>query len=285
MDGFQIFTSIRYDPALLQIPHLGFTNTGWNQAPSPFYMLDFHRDRMLRAAINWKWEAAIAAISGEEGLERLQGYLQSITTEIGNGPHRVMITLAQDGTLGHQISALPATHLNNLLPDCLPGPSPQDPVQDGKGTTPTKDAIYELLVDGQRTAKSEFTHYKTTSREMYNEARKRAQISLGDKKEVLLVNDDGHVMEGSISTPYFWRGGKWVTPPVPAQFDVSQGSGGNDGTTRRWALERNLVTEQVVLASSLVNDEYCWISNGLRGFICGKVKSKWNELFEVVTLV
>ncbi|KAI1778354.1 aminotransferase [Hypoxylon cercidicola] len=272
MTNFQIFTSIRYDPALLKAPDLGFTNTGWNQEPSPFYMLDFHRDRMLRAAIYWKWEAAIAAVSGEEGLSNLKRFLQNITSQIGGGPHRVMITLAQDGSLGHQLSSLPETHLNNLLPDYLPRPSPEDPAQVEKGKAPMKDPVYEVLLDSQKTAKSEFTHYKTTSREMYNDARKRAQINPGDKKEVLLVNDDGHIMEGSITTPYFWRGGKWVTPPVPAQFNASQGSGGNEGTTRRWALERSLVTEQVVSADSLVDGEDCWISNGLRGFICGKVK-------------
>lgn len=35
---------------------------------------------------------------------------------------------------------------------------------------------------------------------------------------------------------------------------------------------RNLVTAQIVFADSLVDGEECWISNGLRGFICGKVK-------------
>ncbi|KAI1758749.1 aminotransferase [Hypoxylon sp. FL1150] len=238
MDSFQIFTSIRYDPALLKVPDLGYTNTGWNQEPSPFYMLDFHRDRMLRAAIHWRWDAAIATISGEGGLETLKGLLQNITSELSDGPHRVMITLAQDGSLGHQISSLPSTPLSSLLPGYLPSPSPEDSAPVLKAKAPTKDAVYEVVLDNQKTAKSEFTHYKTTSREMYNDARKRAHISPGDKKETLLINEDGHIMEGTITSPYFWRDGKWVTPPVPAQFDASQGSGGNDGTTRRWALER-----------------------------------------------
>lgn len=238
MGDFHIFTSIRYDPALLKVKDLGFVNAGWNQEPSPFYMLDFHRDRMLRAAIYWEWNAAIAYISGEEGLGNLQRFLQSITSELSNGPQRVMITLAQDGTLDSQISSLPETHLNNLFPEYMPRPSPEDAAQVRGDKAPIQDSVYDILLDGKKTTKSEFTHYKTTSREMYNSARKRTHINLGDKKEVLLINDDGHIMEGSISTPYFWRDGKWVTPPIPAQFNASQGSGGNDGTTRRWALER-----------------------------------------------
>ncbi|KAI1418630.1 aminotransferase [Hypoxylon sp. FL1857] len=272
MDDFRLFTSIRYDPGLLKVPILGFTNAGWNQDPSPFYMLDFHRDRMLRAATYWGWTAAIAAISGEKGLKNFQGYLQNITSELGGSPHRVMITLAPDGNLDHQISPLPETHLNNLYPEYLPSPVSETSAQFGESKAPIRDPTYDILLDVQKTTKSEFTHYKTTLRDMYNGARKRAGISLGDKKEVLLVNGDGHIMEGSISTPYFWRGGQWVTPPVSREFAASQGSGGNDGTTRRWARDRNLVVEQVVLSDSLVEGEKCWISNGLRGFIFGKVK-------------
>ncbi|KAL7623021.1 Aminodeoxychorismate lyase [Parahypoxylon ruwenzoriense] len=272
MDDFLIFTSIRYDPLLLKIPDLGFTNTGWNQKPSPFYMLDLHRDRILRAAVHWGWTDAVATISGDEGLQTLQTFLQNAASEVGNGPHRVMITLAQDGRLGYQISPLPGTNLSNLCPEYLPQPYPGNSAQPKEGKPPIRGPVYDIFVDSRRTAKSEFTHHKTTSRAVYDDARKRAQLVPGDKKEVLLVNHDGHIMEGSISTPYFWRDGKWVTPPVPRQFDVSQGSGGNDGTTRRWALERNLVTERYVLASSLVDGEECWISNGLRGFILGKVK-------------
>ncbi|KAI2473293.1 aminotransferase [Annulohypoxylon bovei var. microspora] len=274
MVDFLIFTSIRYDPELLKAPDLGFTNIGWNSESSPFYMLDFHRDRMLKAAIHWGWTAAITSISGKEGLENLQNFLWGVTSDVVNGPHRLMITLARDGSLGYDISPLPGTHLNNLHPEYLPSHSSDSEfsasVKEAKVLI--RDPVYDIFLDSQETSKSEFTHYKTTFRDMYNDARRRAQVNPGDKKEVLLVNDDGHIMEGTISTPYFWRGGKWVTPPVPREFNAFHGSGGNDGTTRRWALQRNLATEEVIIANSLMDGEECWISNGLRGFICGKVK-------------
>lgn len=74
---------------------------------------------------------------------------------------------------------------------------------------------------------------------MYDAARQRAGISYADPVEVLVVNqDDGSVMEGTFTTPYFWRAGHWVTPPVAAQFSWEEGNGGQDGTSRRWALER-----------------------------------------------
>ncbi|KAI0095499.1 aminotransferase [Daldinia grandis] len=261
MNGFRIFTSIRYDLALLKVPELGYVNAGWNHNSSPFYMLDLHRDRMLKAAVYWQWSAAIALLSGEEGLGFLQKSLRDIVSGVGNGPHRIMLSLAQDGTLDYQISPLPETHLYNLYPEHLPSLDRKDLAEEGGGKVPIKNHVYDIFLDGHKTSKSEFTHYKTTFRDMYNDARRRAQINLGDRKEVLLVNNDGHIMEGSISTPYFWRDGKWVTPPIPTQYRASEGSGGNSGTTRRWALERALVVEQAVSAESLVDGEECWISN------------------------
>ncbi len=54
-----------------------------------------------------------------------------------------------------------------------------------------------------------------------------------------------------------------MTPPVT--------SGGNGGTTRRWALERELCVEEVVKVESVKDDEGVWISNGVRGFVWGMV--------------
>jgi hypothetical protein len=126
---------------------------------------------------------------------------------------------------------------------------------------------------------------------MYNMARQRAHINLPDKKEVLLVNeDDGSIMEGSMTTPYFWRDGRWVTPPVSQRYSPKSGSGGQDGTSRRWALERleplprhqerdeltvrcrGVAVESVVTVTSLVDGEECWLSNGVRGFFFGRIK-------------
>lgn len=50
---------------------------------------------------------------------------------------------------------------------------------------------------------------------MYDAARERCHIREGEDAEVLLVNDvDGSVIEASRVTPYFYRDGRWVTPPV-----------------------------------------------------------------------
>jgi 4-amino-4-deoxychorismate lyase len=81
----------------------------------------------------------------------------------------------------------------------------------------------------------------------------------------VLVNPSGELMEGSVTSVYFFRDGKWVTPSVA--------SGGQIGTTRRWLIERGYCIEGIVKAESLQDGEMCWISNGLRGLTLCKFTS------------
>jgi hypothetical protein len=231
---FQLFTSLRKDEALEGTPEHGPDHAGWNKTnKSSIYMLDYHRDRMLRAATHWKWAAAVDVLQGDDGLLRLAEFIDSSTAEKGS-PLRVKVLVAQDGQLACESSLVPAVPSQNLFPRRLP---PPDAAAAEGG--PLKENTFKVLPDGEPTSRSEYTHYKTTKRAMYDGARGRLGISLTDKKEVLLVNrDDGSIMEGSLTTPWFWRDGRWVTPPVPAVFSLDRGSGGQDGTTRRWALEK-----------------------------------------------
>lgn len=72
-------------------------------------------------------------------------------------------------------------------------------------------------------------------------------------------------MEGSITTPYFWRRGRWVTPPASA--------GGNIGTTRRFALEAGICVEETVMRQNVAEGEAIWLSNGARGWGWGQIEN------------
>ncbi|KAK7932383.1 4-amino-4-deoxychorismate protein [Apiospora marii] len=242
MDEFKLFTTLRYDPALLAVPEQGFANLGWNQRPSPFYILDYHRDRMLQAAAHWRWEAAVKLISGEVGLKRLEEYLDATARSFSNAPHRVKVTLGRDGQLAHEAAPITNVPSQNLFPAALPSPlgadAQGDSIDCGEKTA-IRGPEWQVLVDTQSTEGSEYTHFKTTERHVYDDARKRVELRPTDMREVLLVNaGNGQVMEASLTTPYFWRDRKWVTPPIPRNFLKCEGSGGNNGTSRRWALER-----------------------------------------------
>lgn len=278
-ENFELFSSIRYDPSLIQVKKLAH-NLGWNsEKASPFYMLDYHRDRMLKAATHWGWTKAIEAIQGPDGLARLESFLfetlnlpQSIE---GTRPLRVKILLSSEGQLRLESSVVPAIRLSNLFPDRLPTPDFNDEsttlnMHLGELEMSTPADVY---FDTDTTHRSEYTHYKTTRREMYDQARQRVGLKPIDAtKEVLIVNNaTGSIMEGSLTTPYFWRGGRWVTPSVSPKFSQEDGSGGQDGTTRRWALERHLVFEGDIKALDLVDGEAVWLSNGVRGFFFGRL--------------
>lgn len=99
---------------------------------------------------------------------------------------------------------------------------------------------------------------------MYEDARARVSIpAFTSPAEVFMYNDAGEMSEGSLTSVYFWRDGRWVTPPV--------GSGGQAGTTRRWALEGGLCVEEVVRRYEVREGDEAWVSNGVRGFIRGRV--------------
>ncbi|KAH7149551.1 aminotransferase [Dactylonectria estremocensis] len=267
-DEFSLFTSLRYDSRLREVPAMGITGGVWNtDNESPLYMLDFHRDRMLRAASHWKWQAAIDALAGDDGLRNLARMAQEAVGSSQTSPLRLRFLVSREGEITTQKFDTPEKPLENMFPGRLPPPGSSFSRGD-----PTKKHQFTLLVDQPVTPRSEYTHYKTTKRDMYDSARQRANISPADPKELLIINkNDGSVMEGTVTTPYFWRNGQWVTPPVATTFSWEDGSGGQDGTSRRWALQRGLATEQVVRASSLVDGEECWISNGVRGFIYAKL--------------
>ncbi|CAK7204543.1 Aminodeoxychorismate lyase [Sporothrix eucalyptigena] len=284
--GFQLYSSVRYDATLRSVAgDEALKHAGWNYAnSSPYYMLDLHRDRLLRAATHWGWEDAVAAVSGDAGLQRLSEVLNKTVVDERDGPNRCRITLSKDGQIGCDVSGATATPLAGLFPPEFPAPGfmTSDPssnhgkeeasplllqMRDTMGQVP-----YEVTLDDDKTTSSPYTHYKTTRRQIYDAARKRAGITGPELKEVLLVNSSsGVIMDGSISTVYFWRNGRWVTPPVPPKYGKENGSGGLDGTTRRWALERKLAVEEEVKADSLQHGEECWMSNGVRGYLFGKV--------------
>lgn len=280
-EKFDLFTSLRYDPILSQFQNVESSPPGWNSdKSSPFYMLDYHRDRMLKAATHWGWTRAVAAIEGPGGLARLEAFLldslKSSPHPKAADPMRVKVLLSYEGQLGIETSVVPTTQLANLFPSALPAPEDMDGAAEVETRIGQLKLLphYEVCVDDNVTHRSEYTHYKTTRREMYDQARYRAALKPTDAtKEVLIVSQaTGAVMEGSLTTPYFWRGGKWVTPSVSRKFSQEDGSGGQDGTTRRWALEMNLAVEDDIKASSVAEGEWVWLSNGVRGFVVGKIQ-------------
>ncbi|KAF3760560.1 hypothetical protein M406DRAFT_268720 [Cryphonectria parasitica EP155] len=283
-EQLRLFTSMRFDWNLEPVRDMSSRIFDWNaDMPSPFYMLDYHRDRMLKAAEHWGWTSAVKTIKGVDGLARLHSFLKETLEQEGRWdnleqPLRLKILLSEDGQLALESNPVPKTSLSNLFPTALPAPDIEEGNQmEGWQLGPLNLVpVYDVYVDHNSTQESELTHFKTTKREMYDQARERACLKPTDvTKEVLIVNKETSlIMEGSLTTPYFWRGGRWVTPPVSwvLKDRVWEGYGGQDGTTRRWALKAGIAELEDVKVSDLVDDEPVWLSNGVRGFVFGRIR-------------
>ncbi|KAL5604758.1 hypothetical protein BROUX41_001900 [Berkeleyomyces rouxiae] len=271
-EEFELISSLRYDP-LLEAAHHNpdFPHAAWNHTTlSRCYMLDFHRDRLQRAAAHWVWNDVYSTLSGPAGLDALAALIDRSVRAAGtvDQAQAVRLSVSRDGHMAATLRAVssPAT-LEDLYPSVLTAPAPAHPAA-AEVTEPS----FAVRLDHCATEPSPFTHYKTTKRDMYNTARARLGIALADPVEVLMVSAQGEIMEGSITTPFFWRGGRWVTPPIPDAYQDHKGAGGQDGTTRRWALEQNFAVEETVHIDSIKDGEIIWISNGVRGFFKAKVQ-------------
>ena len=176
---------------------------------------------------------------------------------------QLRVIFAQSAKLSVDISPASSVSLENLFPSSLGHPM----------DLPTP--VNLLYLDKEPTLPSSFTALKTTCRDMYDRARARVLSSPPSLiEEALLWSPKREMMEGSFTSLYFFRGGRWVTPPAgslaPSEPDGSLG-GGQRGTTRKWALEKELCIEGRVDVDSVNIGERVWISSGVRGFALGVV--------------
>ncbi|KFY11207.1 hypothetical protein V492_04583 [Pseudogymnoascus sp. VKM F-4246] len=182
--NFQLFTSLRFDPRLLECA----ANTTVGPAPSPFYMLSLHRDRMLEAAQHFGWSQAEARLSGSSGLEDLLKTLKASVDTSSTTPKRVKALIDRHGEISVESSETPSRPLRGLFPTRLPPPGQAPPrvspltggalslgaddstAQQGPGYgEPSRDQAWPVLLDPVGTEPSLFTSYKTTKGGAYCE--------------------------------------------------------------------------------------------------------------------
>lgn len=137
---------------------------------------------------------------------------------------------------------------------------------------PSRSNVWPVFVDDNASEVGPTTTFKQSRRALYTNARERAQKV--DKQtrssdfEVLLVDHQARIVDGSISTVYVYQQQQWVTSPT----GVGDGRwGGLKGASRQWALDHGLVVEGTVIARSLAVGERVWLSNGVRGFFLGEI--------------
>lgn len=234
---FQIFTTLRYDRSCFCVESSSNSNNRFVFLYLPFY----HQRRLLDACKYFGWSSAIAKVQDSNGL--ISDIERFICTHIAedydiSSPLRVKVIVSKDGSIIFEGEPTATVHVRNLYPSSL---------SDLLSTTISAESnthVYVLHVSRQKIQPFPHTRIKTTYRRHYCLAQKEVGILHElNRNEVLLTNTSDEVMEGSYSSVYFFRQGQWVTPPLE--------SGGQDGTTRKWALERRFVN-----ISALLFDNY-----------------------------
>ena len=245
--------TVRYDPVLV---HSAENTAASFRRPCPFYLLE-HQWTRLQVA---RWSVlpggqakpSDACSTPANFLNGLLGAVQRWQKAHADDEHksralRIRIRSYADGRITTEIVPTMVKPGMSLFPKGFSLPSAED------------QSSWTLYLDNEPTEISETTMYKTSDRTWYGRARAAAGImTLTATEEVLLFNTEGNILDGSQTTPYFFRGGKWVTPTSAA--------GGQQGTTRRYALEHGFCVEDDVSKSSLRDGEHVWLSNAVQGF-------------------
>ncbi|EMC92484.1 hypothetical protein BAUCODRAFT_27759 [Baudoinia panamericana UAMH 10762] len=244
-EDLYVFTTVRWDAMLAA----AFENTKAScNHPSPFYMFEHHWTRLQVS----RWTNDLPRSSPAELLRTLNRDVQIWQADHPEEKYeslRVRHRMFPSGKTISDILPTARVPIEYLFPKTFNCPV----------TERLSNAPWTIVLDSEPTEISSSTMYKTSDRMCYNRARAAAGItSYTQTKEVLLYSSDGGILDCSISTPYFFRNGRWVVPAAS--------SGGLQGTTRRWSLEHGLCVEDSVGKDSLRDGEVIWLSNGARGY-------------------
>lgn len=217
------------------------------------YYLPLHRTRLIAAAKALGWADAVEFLSRLSGFEQLVHVIEEhlrAEHDANKAFRKVKVCVYKDIRFHvESVTITPGDARDTFsLPANLNG-------------VPSSARLCIVALDTEPITPSLFTTHKTSERTHYDRARRKAGIEQTPPSmaEVLLFNPQNEIMECSMSTPYFLRYHRWVTPPLS--------SGGNSGVTRGMAVASGRCEEQVVQVESLHHKEVIWISNGVRGFI------------------
>lgn len=245
----EVFSTIRYDPLLSPYVPVSVDDV----VKDNFYLLSDHVAR-LRMTLHY-----FHSFHDSDSLPRHKTTLGVIykaligTFRESNLPtdqpykFRLLVTLQGDA----HVEIHPAPERANLL-DAL------DDAYAGEH--------YDLYVDEQAILVSPYTLFKTTRRDVYNDARARMLPNLLRKEEVILVSATGEATEGSITNIAIKnKAGEWVTPPLS--------SGCLCGVMRKNLVQSGAVTEGPVPAAALKLGTEVLLMNAIIGTARGTVVS------------
>lgn len=156
------------------------------------------------------------------------------------GPMRVRLLLHRDGKIA--LSAVPLEGRQTV-----PGEQPLE-----------ADPPPVVRFSAARTSRENIhLYHKTTERGLY--VRERGKALEAGCHEVLFINRQGEVTEGSIANVFIRRGGRLLTPPVRC--------GLLGGTFRRFLLERGVAAEEILTREDVLAADAVYVGNSVSGLV------------------
>lgn len=248
-ESLQIFTTLRYDPSLSK---QCAGNVELDE--SCIYSLNDHIAKLNRSARYFQIDAHISKETILDGISAAFSH-NGMDNSI---PHRVKVSIALDGSMHVEMAPLPETHrLNTEIPQYA---SFQESTLSIPKYLHPWSGWYAHL-DSQPSSVSPYTSFKTNIRDTYNAARRRRSITVGDRREVILYDGSGYLLEGSITSIACWREKDsqyaWVTPHL--------GRGCMDGIMRRKFIDTREIIQGDIEVGSLMDGEIILLMNALMG--------------------
>jgi len=127
-------------------------------------------------------------------------------------------------------------------------------------TQPAHGNVMTYAVSNQTVDTSNpFTYHKTTNRAFYDDARTGVSAD-----EVLFLNAQGQLTEGSITNIFVEKDGQLLTPPIACGLLA--------GTLRRELLDSGRCVEAVLTRADLKASERVYLGNSVRGLVLAKAE-------------
>jgi len=128
-----------------------------------------------------------------------------------------------------------------------------------------QNTVYNLVLARETTRSSDpFLYHKTTNRAFYDDTRMRYQAETGCQ-EVLFLNEQGFLTEGSYMTLFLRKNGQLLTPAL--------NNGVLPGTLRAGLLETGLAREADLRLADLEDADEIFVGNSVRGLVRGRMLS------------
>ncbi|MEJ2690784.1 MAG: aminodeoxychorismate synthase component I [Deltaproteobacteria bacterium] len=203
-----------------------------------FWLLEGHLDRLRNSAVRLQFACDLEKVK-----KSLADEVGRHGSQAGSGSgRRVRVLLAKDGNLTVSSVACPLPKID-LLPPLL---------------DPAKLPLVAISTKKVQSDQFELYH-KTTLRKLYDEERQQA-VQKGFV-EILFVNENNQLTEGSISNLFVRQHDCYLTPPLAC--------GLLDGVFRRYLMANSPlpVKEQILTPADLEGADAIYIGNSVRGLM------------------